>query len=225
MDAETHHDLTSAYVLDALDPSDLEAFEEHLATCVRCRELVAELSGAAAALAYAVPPVSPPPALRARILEAARAERPNVVALRPRWAMPAAAAAAIAACAAIGLGAWDLSLHDQLGAARDQALQRIPLRCSSPSCGAAGSVVVASGGSGALVLSNLVAAPAGKTYQAWVIRGRAVASAGLFRGGQATTIVTLSQPVRAGSLVAVTVEPAGGTAAPTRKPFIVSSPV
>jgi anti-sigma-K factor RskA len=216
VDHETLHELTPAYVLDALDPSDLEDFEEHLATCARCREEVAELSGAAAALAYAVPPVAPPPALRARILETARAERPNVVPMRPRWAAPVAAAAAIAACAAIGLGVWDVSLHHRLDGARDQALVRVPVS------GAAGSVVVASGGSGALVLSNLVAAPTGKTYEAWVIRGRAASPAGLFRGGGATTIVTLSRPIPAGAVVGVTIEPAGGSPAPTRAPFIVS---
>jgi anti-sigma-K factor RskA len=220
VDDETLHELTPAYVLDALDAPDLESFEEHLATCARCREEVAELSGAAAALAYGVPPVAPPPALRARILEAARAERPNVVPMRPRWAVPVAAAAAIAACVAIGLGVWDVSLHDQLGGAHDQTLLRVPL-----ARGASGSVVVASGGSGALVLSNLVAAPGGKTYEAWVIRGRAVSPAGLFHGGGATTIVALSRPVPAGAVVAVTVEPAGGSAAPTGKALIVSRQV
>ena len=38
------------------------------------------------ALAFAVESPAPPAALRSRILEAARAERPNVVPLRPRWA-------------------------------------------------------------------------------------------------------------------------------------------
>jgi anti-sigma-K factor RskA len=219
MDREALHELTAAYVLDALDPSELEAFEEHLATCARCREEIAELSTAASALAYAVPAVSPPPALRGRILEAARAERPNVVALRPRWAVPLAAAAAIAACAAVGLGVWNVSLHDQLNGSQRQALLRIPVS------GASGSVVVASGGAAALVVSKLVAAPAGKTYEAWVIQGKAVLAAGLFHGGESTTIVTLSRPVPAGAHVAVTVEPAGGSSAPTRKPFIVSGPV
>ncbi len=219
MDSETLHDLTAAYVLDALDPSELELFEEHLAGCPRCREEIAELSSTAGLLAYGVPPVSPPPALRGRILDAARAERPNVVPLRPRWTMPLAAAAAVAACATIGLSVWDVSLHDQLSGAQRQALLRIPVS------GASGSVVVASGGAGALVLSNLVAAPPGKTYEAWVIEGRAVAPAGLFRGGEATTIVSLAHPVPAGATVAVTVEPAGGSPAPTRKPFIVSSTV
>jgi len=219
MDSEALHELSAAYALDALDPADLDAFEEHLATCARCREEVAELSAAARALACAAPPVALPPTLRTRILDAARAEHPDVVPLRPRWAVPVAAAAAIAACVAIGLGVWDVSLHDQLNGARTAALARVPVS------GASGAVVVASGGAGALVLSDLAPAPTGETYEAWVIRGRAVSPAGLFRGGGATTIVALSRPLPSGSRVAVTVEPAGGTASPTRKPFIVSSTV
>lgn len=219
MDSEALHELSAAYALDALDPSDQDAFEEHLATCARCREEVAELAAVAGALACAAPPAALPRSLRDRVLEAARAERPDVVPLRPRWAVPVAAAAAIAACAAIGLGAWDVSLHDQLAGSRRAALLRVPVS------GASGSVVLAAGGTGALVLSDLAAAPAGETYEAWVISGRAVSPAGLFRGGGPTTIVALSHPVPAGSQVAVTVEPAGGTAAPTRKPFIVSSPI
>jgi anti-sigma-K factor RskA len=219
VDDGTIHDLTAAYVLDALELGELEAFEQHLATCERCRDEVAELSTAAGSLAYGAAPVTPPPGLRDRILETARAERPNVVPLRPRWALPIAAAAAVAACAAIGLGAWDVSLHNQLDGARDQALVRVPVS------GASGSLVVASGGSATLVLSDLVAAPPGKTYEAWVLSGRAVSPAGLFRGGSSTTVVALSHPVPTGSEVAVTVEPAGGSSAPTHKPLIVSSSV
>jgi anti-sigma-K factor RskA len=219
VDAEILHDLTAAYALDALEPAEREAYEEHLAGCERCRAEVAELSFAAASLAYAAEPVAPPPLLRSRILEAARSERPNVVPLRPRWANPVAAVAAVAACAAIGLGVWDVSLHDQLNSARTEALQRVPVS------GASGSVVVSSGGTGALLLSDLVSAPAGKTYEAWVIRGKTALRAGLFRGGQATTYVELSQPVPRGAVVAVTIEPAGGSAQPTTKPFVVSAPV
>jgi anti-sigma-K factor RskA len=219
MDDQPLHDLTAAYVLDALDPSELEAFEEHLASCTRCREEVRELAATAGPLAYAVPAVSPPPALRARILDAARAERPNVIPLRPRWAAPVAAIAAVAACAAIGLGVWDVSLHDQLAGTRSEALVRIPVT------GASGSVVLGPGGAGALVLADLAAAPAGRTYEAWVVKGHTATPAGLFRGGDTSTIVPLSRPVPAGGVVAVTVEPAGGSTAPTRTPFIVSDPI
>ena len=91
--------------------------------------------------------------------------------------------------------------------------------------GAPGSLIVGSNGSAALVLYRLDSAPAGKTYEAWVIRGkRAPVPAGLFRGG-GPTFVPIRGKVRKGSVVAVTVEPAGGSSAPTTKPFVVSQTV
>jgi anti-sigma-K factor RskA len=217
MDTESIHDLSAAYALDALDSSEREAFEDHLAGCERCREEVAVYSSTAEALAYAAGPASPPPLLRDRILVAARAERPNVVPLRPRWLYPVAAVAAVAACAVIGLGVWNVSLHNRLSNA--QALQSVPV------AGAPGSLVVSSNGSAALVLYRLDAAPAGKTYEAWVIRGKsAPVPAGLFTGG-GSTFVPIQGKVKKGAVVAVTVEPAGGSAQPTTKPFAVSSAV
>ena len=75
-----------------------------------------------------------------------------------------------------------------------------------------------------LVVSNLDEAPAGKTYEAWVIEGGAAAPAGTFGGG-GTIAVKLEHPVRSGSVVAVTVERAGGSAQPTTQPFIKSQAV
>src|SRR5579871_1305450 len=99
-DDDRAHDLTAAYALDALDPEEREAFEAHLAQCERCRDEVAELSSAASSRAFGLEPVEPPPALRGRILDAARAERPNVVPLRPRGTRTLTAVAAVAAVAA-----------------------------------------------------------------------------------------------------------------------------
>jgi anti-sigma-K factor RskA len=217
MDTDSIHDLSAAYALDALEDDERRAYEEHLAGCERCREEVASFSSTAGALAYAAGPAAPTPALRDRILVAARAERSNVAPSRPRWAYPVAAVAAVAACVAIGLGVWNISLHDRLSTA--QALQSVPVS------GAPGSLVVGSHGSAALVLFRLDSAPAGKTYEAWVIRGkRAPVPAGLFRGG-GPTFVPIRGKVRQGSVVAVTVEPAGGSSAPTTKPFVVSHTV
>lgn len=214
---ETIHDLSAAYALDALDPDEMDAFEEHLATCESCREAVADFSSVAAELAFAGAPASPPPALRDRILEAARAERPNVVPLRPRWQRPLVAVAAVAACAVLALGLWNVSLHDQLSSSRSEALARVPIT------GASGSMIVSSNGSAALVLDRLDPAPAGKTYEAWVIRGsNAPVPAGLFHGGPGTTFVPIKGPVKPGSVVAVTVEPAGGSPEPTTTPFAQS---
>jgi anti-sigma-K factor RskA len=219
MDAETLHDLTAAYALDALDAEEREAYEGHLAGCGRCQAEVAELSSVASALAYATAPASPSPMLRDRILEAARAERPNVVPLRPRWAYPVAGFAAVAACAALALGIWNISLHDRLGSSNAGAIERVAVS------GASNSFVVYSGQSASLVLPGLGAAPSGKTYEAWVLVGKSAAPAGLFTGGQGTTYVPLTRKVPKGSVVAVTVEPTGGSAQPTTKPFVVSAPV
>jgi anti-sigma factor RsiW len=218
MGTDALHELTAAYVLDALDPADEAAYEEHLARCGACQEEVALLSGTATALALAAGPGDPPDALRGRILDAARAERPNVVPLRPRWSAPAAAAAAIAACAIAGLGAWNIVLHDHLGHT-ESALRGVPLH------GAAGSVVLGLNGRAALVVTNLSAAPKGRTYEAWVIDGKSAAPAGLFHGGEKTVVVQLGHRVQHGSVVGVTIEPAGGSAQPTTQPFITSAAV
>jgi anti-sigma-K factor RskA len=213
------HDLTAAYALDALEPDEERGYEEHLAGCERCREELASLQAVAGLLAYAVEPARPPASLRGRVLDAARAERPNVVPLRRArsFSRPLAAVAAVAACAAIGLGIWNISLHHRLGEAQE-ALRGVPLT------GAKGSVVV-SGGSGALVVSDLAPAPAGKTYEAWVVEGGHASPAGTFSGGGRTIVIRLTRALPAGAVVAVTLERAGGVDQPTTKPFITSQPV
>lgn len=218
MDAEALHDLTAAYALDALEPEERDAFEEHLAGCDSCRVTVADLRAAAAELAWAVEPAAPPPELRSRILDAARAERPNVVPLRPRRLNPVWAVAAVAACAALALGLWNISLENQLSS-RAGALERVPVS------GLPGSVVVARGGSAALVAFRLPAAPVGRTYEAWVLSGNDAIPAGIFSGGDGSTFVRIHGTVKKGSKIALTVEPAGGSKHPTRKPFAVSGPV
>jgi anti-sigma-K factor RskA len=212
------HELTAAYALDALDPADERVYEEHLAHCERCQEELAELSSAAAALAFAAGPASPPAELRERILDAARAERPNVVPLRPRATRVLAAVAAVAAVAVVGLGTWSIVLQHRLDTV-DSALTVRPLE------GASGFVIVRPNGQAQLAVAKLAPAPAGKTYEAWVIKGGAAAPAGTFAGGGAASVTKLERPVRTGSVVAVTVEPAGGSSQPTTKPFITSAAV
>ena len=128
-------------------------------------------------------PASPPPALRGRILDAARAERPNVVPLRARRATPlraVAAVAAVAACVAIGLGIWNVSLHNQLSSAKTPGAAR-----GSRSRGASGSLIVSSERlGGARALPRSAAAPAGQDLRGLGDPGHEGAGpAGLFHGG------------------------------------------
>ena len=113
-----------------------------------------------------------------------------------------------------------LSNAQALAILADQASRRIPLSAGR------GDVVVDPSGRGVLVVRRLPAAPSDKTYEAWVIPHGGAGTprpAGLFAGGDRTTIVRLKQMVPRGAVVAATVERAGGVDAPTQKPFLVSA--
>jgi anti-sigma-K factor RskA len=195
------HELTAAYALDALAPSEAETYERHLSQCEECRLELAELNETAAALAFGAVAPAPPTRLRAAILDTAAAERSNVVPLlRRRWvARGLAVAAAAAACVVVGLAV---------------ALSRPSPRVINVALSRDAS------GSATLQVSGLAAAPNGKTYEAWVIpKGKAPRPAGLFSGGSTTTI-HLKRAVPNGALVAVTIERAGGVPAPTTTPIL-----
>jgi anti-sigma-K factor RskA len=228
MEANAIHDLTAAYALDALDSEEAREYEAHLAHCERCRSELASLSETATALAYATEAPAPPPQLRARILQQARNERSNVVPLRPRWATPVAAVAAVAACAAIGLGIWAASLSNKLDQrtavlAQQERLAAILAEPSSRRIAfedGRGTLVVTPMGEGVLVLKRLERAPAGKTYEAWVAGGGSPEPAGTFDGGSAVVLKRLERLVPDGAAVLLTVEKDGGTDAPTTNPFL-----
>jgi anti-sigma-K factor RskA len=220
MESLTMHDYTAAYALDALDANESREYEEHLATCDSCREQLAQLSGAASALAFAVQSPAPPDRLRARILETARAERPNVVALRPRWLPATYAVASVAAIAAIALGIWAVSLSrslDRERSARQQLTNPTPGPAMSVvrvSGQASGTLLVAPSGNATLIVSQLPAAPKGKTYEAWVIQNNKPVRAGTFPGGGNTVIIPLDRRVPKGAIVAVTLEQKPGASSP-----------
>jgi anti-sigma-K factor RskA len=236
MEPLTMHDLTAAYALDALEADEARDYEEHLATCEHCRAELAQLGGVASALAFAVESPAPPDELRSRILETARAERPNVVPLRFRstGVTPAiVAAAAVAAVVAIGFGIWAASLSrslDRERSALDQAKRGIAV-ASDPSATrmrlrgtARGTLFVSQTGDAALVVSPLERAPSGRTYEAWVIQDDKPLRAGTFAGG-GSTVVGLERRVPSGAVVAVTLERKPGADTPHGKILLSSQSV
>jgi anti-sigma-K factor RskA len=215
------HSLVAPYALHALDDEECRAFEQHLAVCERCRQELAGLKEAAASLAYGAAGPAPPPELRERILTQARSERANVASLpqrRQSWTAPLAAAAAIAASVAIGLGVWTATRPSSTNAFTTVVAQAgsrvIPM-------GDQGALAVARDGKAALIL-RVPKAPAGKTYEAWVIRDDGIEPAGLFGGGGEASVVELTRSVPRGSVIGVTVEKAGGAPQPTQRPFVAS---
>jgi anti-sigma-K factor RskA len=216
-------ELIAAHALHALDPDDARRVETHVAECDSCRAKLRELEAVSGALAYAAPPAVPPPELRERVLAAVRpvsspvqpaaAAAPPVRARRRRnwWPRAAAVAVPVLAVAVVGLLIWNFSLRDQLSSTRKSLATGVTL--SLPGVGNA----VADTAGAVTLYSSAPSVPAGKTYEAWVISGGKASPAGLFPPG--TTHLTLTLHVRPGDVIAITIEPAGGSPQPTQAPI------
>ncbi|MEU1589598.1 anti-sigma factor [Micromonospora sp. NPDC005710] len=230
------HTLAGAYVLDAVDDIERQAFERHLAECEPCRVEVGELRETVARLADDTVIETPPPGLRERTL--AQATRtPQVRVTAPgagggrqvgRWRRLSVAAAAVVLVAG-GASAvtWAVS-NDRISdeqASSDQARQiaavldapdaRVFERALEPG-GAATVVVSRERDRGVVLLRNLPAPGPGRIYELWLIRGTEPArSVGrLAEGDRAST--TVIGPVAEAATFGVSNEPAGGSVAPTQ---------
>jgi anti-sigma-K factor RskA len=230
------HELTAAYALDALEPDERAAYEAHLRECESCRDELASFGDVTNGLAVAATGPEPTPELRERILQGARAEPQVVVPFEPRRRRVApvlAAAAAVAAVLVIGLGLWARQLSGDLDDTRTALeQQRVaaavlanPDSRSVDLAAGQGRLVVGPDGQAVLALGGLEPAPAGKTYEVWVVQGKNASPSGLFPGNSKGDLVPVDGVVRKGDVVAVTVEKAGGADAPTTKPVVASNPV
>lgn len=204
-------DALVAFLLADLEDGAHEDIDAHLDTCAGCRRDHADAAELLALLALAAPAVAPPDGLRAWVLDVPRREPHAVPAaparrapwsrLRLRLAVPAVAVVALAAVA--------LLLSDR----NDPGVRAVPFSA------AAGSLEV-TGDSARLASWSLGAPPAGHGYELWVMRtGEAPRAAGMMMAPGERPVI---DGVRPGDTIAVTVEPAAGSAAPTTMPVAVA---
>jgi len=246
-DAEAHL-LAGGYALDALAPAERQMFEGHLEHCDGCRDEVNGLRETAAVLGLAV--ATPPPArLRARVMdEIARTPQlspqvpeqddatPAVLPLQRRRVAAVNRAVALAAAAAVllagGLGAIGWQRARDAERQRQELAQVLAIatapgaeRTSAPVTGG-GSVTLITSGGGSAVLANGLADPGdGKVYQLWInhpgeqdMRPAGIGPAGAAAAGNWMRLVEGMQP---GDAFALSVEPEGGSAAPTTDPVVL----
>lgn len=232
MTAHEIHALSGAYAVDALDDIERARFEEHLAACAECRAEVTSLQDATLTLSQ-LSETAPPAALRAKVLADIQNVRPlpPVVARidrpRPRrWRSLVAAAAvlgilgggAIAVQQIVQDDSSQLDPASRVLAAAD--VEHVNLDFKS---GASATVSrSASEGRAVLVAREMQPAPSGRVYQLWLQdpAGQMI-SAGLMDGGAETSTVVLKGNANAATAVGITIEPKGGSPAPTSAPIAV----
>jgi len=243
-----YEQLAAGYVLGALEPDDEHLFQRHLDGCAVCAAGVRDLEDVAGALAYAAPPVEPPPALRASIRRkvglTARRRAPLALRRRPSGTLIGGIAVAACVAALFALAFWNMSLRNQNAvyrqrvAAFEQAgrLLNDPsaqlVRLASPGGGQGGRVTVLASSPhdrGVMVVEDLPAPPAGRVYELWGIpRGsppsKAVPATVFRSGAGRLALVPFGLSIQPSMTFAVTVEPGpSGSPHPTREPILVGS--
>jgi anti-sigma-K factor RskA len=236
------HTLSGAYVVDALDDAERVEFEEHLPGCPECQIEVTGLREAAAALADDAV-LAPPPALRAAVLASIKTVRPlppevhthaeevaaptsNVVALRPRrirWGTMAIAAAVIAVLGIAGVAQpWHHGPSSTSASAIDQVITADDATHIKVQLAGGGDATVfrsVKEGKAALVAEDMPKAPSGKVYELWLRKASGdLVPAGLMSGSGTTRQLLKGNAAKAAA-AAITVEPKGGSTAPTSEPI------
>lgn len=226
---EHPRDDLAAYALGALDERERAAIDAHVAQCDPC---TAEVEGYRSALvAYAEAADVAAPDLRRRILE--RAARSNAPMSTPRpqraWTewlrrpLPSFVPAALALLLVASLAGYAQARRE--ADAYASALSAVPgarvvdLPPATAGSDIRGAVIVPQSGAPYVVL-RIPSPPAGRAWQAWVLHADTPVAAGVSTAGGVVTI-TLTAPLGAGDGVAVTLEPAGGSSAPTTAPVLV----
>ena len=234
MDHARFEELKDAYVLGALPEGERREFEEYLAHHPERQAEIEELGAVAGLLALSPPERDPSPELRQRIMDAVRAEAVHPLESRHSWLTwigellaPHNLALGAAALLVIGLLSWSMLLRGEVQdlQGRLQSLQSQPQEPQMVELGGAGTekgaraeVVTLEGNRAVLVVEDMPPVPEGKTYQIWVIEEDVPKPSGLFKPKRDSIAAVVEYPLGGGDVIAVTVQPEGGSPQPTTKP-------
>lgn len=193
-------------------------------------------------------PSSPDSVPEARAAAAARGRSGTAGSQRPRWVPLLSAAAALVIFAGVGVGGWvagqnstkqDMAaqiqaLQSQQAAAQEQQDSMLTIMASpdakmaTTALSDGGSVTVASSSKAnkaAVMVNDLPALPADKTYELWFISAAGAVPAGLMSHDDPSVpgMQILAGSMGGATHVGITVEPAGGSPAPTTTPLLVQA--
>ncbi len=216
-------ELAAGYALGALTPEQRDEIDAHLETCAEHSMILREMRATVGVLHHGAPEREPPSTLKARIMAAARADieggGPAPAPAAPiefsrksyGWQFPVPFGVAVAAVALLvaGLLAWNVVLQfsqpeDTEAFVRYMGTEEIH------------AFVYYVEDVGVITASGMDPLPANRTYQAWaVIDGKPVSLGLLEIAEDGEGYILLDQHVTEDEPVFVTIEPAGGSPAPT----------
>lgn len=229
--------LSGAYALNAVTPEEAELVESAMQDSEELRSEIVGLSDTAVALGLGLPPVTPPPSLRARLLDAiesapqegAQAEvaAPSVEAMpagvhsvpRRRRRRRPMAVLALAAAAVVLFGGGFLVQRTLLEPQSEYTsiIQAADSQDVTAKVRGGGTATVAWSKSEhrTAITLNGVTTPAGKVLQLWTVHNGVATDAGLYEPMNGQRFAVISGTPSAGESFAVTVEPDGGSTKPT----------
>ena len=226
----------AAFSIGALDRADAARVEAHVADCVTCRAELATFDEVAWGIAELAPAVGAGVDLRERVVARAarRLDAPShgpsprtgagasllqrLITTRVPIAVPLALAVALAV-SLVGLQAARGEADGYARAVAGIAAGSAVTLSATPGTDARGTLVVGETGDAYLIL-RVAPPPPGKTWEAWVIRGDRPIPAGITGERSGVVTLLLSEPVRPGDAVALTLEDAGGVPTP-RGPIVL----
>jgi anti-sigma-K factor RskA len=241
MNNERFEDLKDAYVLGALPEQERLSFEDYLAAHPERQAEVDELGAVAGMLAFSAPEQEPSQELRSRVMEMIETEPRRVggystfARVRDYLSVKSLALGA-AALLVIGLLSWNLALQGQVEDAQSQVqnlqgqvadgqaqqTRTIELKGAWAEQGATAEVASMQENEIILVARNMPSVPEGRTCQIWVISDDVPKPSGLFRPDGNGTATPITNSITKADVIAVTVEPAGGSEQPTSDPVLLA---
>jgi anti-sigma factor RsiW len=243
--------LLGAYARDAVDETEAQIVESHLAVCPRCRDEVRDHREVASLLGYSGAPAppgmwdrlaasleDPAPAVDAprlapvRTLDAARARR-RVQRFRAVVGVAAAVVVVLAVAGGLRLRSTIQDQDDQIGRmATDAALSQAAAAAStspgsrvvhlaSSDRSVLADAVITPGGTGYLWNVQLPQPAAGRAYQLWAIVGDDKVSVGVLSAS--ARVHRFAVPAGSVGALAVTDEPMAGSVQPTTAPVLLGT--
>ena len=240
------------YALGALAGPEKEALEQHLEVCSPCQSELRQLQSDATLLALSATGPVPPPRSRERLLRAIARERraPVTVPKRSVWWLLAPYAVSAGLIVVAGF-LWNQSrslnrtlanlrerhsaMEKQLRVAQDlvntltspesKQITLAPVKALPQPQGKA--YYLSSSGHLILLANNLAPLPPGKVYELWLIPSTgSPIPAGLFQPDSRGTATVVNPPLPIGveaKAFAITIEPTGGSPAPTSQPIMLGA--